>query len=293
MIEGNTENLRIAWGRWGMEKQLAHLWREAFGDGERETALFFRNRWRPENSLVIEENGRVISALYLLPCQMETAGGRVQAHYIYGAATLQAFRGKGYMGALIEAAAKAGQARGDYASVLLPGEERLYEFYRRFGYRTVFGVEEITLTREEIFARCPEPVGTRIVTGRECAAIRNQCLKGRKGSVLWDAPAVQYALWSHDMAKGKAFFVPGGYCLINCDGIVQEWMGRAPAAWQALAEAARQTGRDSFQVRLPVGSPLLPQRGKICPWGMMRPLQPAVLAGFPADGTPYLGLTME
>ena len=34
---------------------------------------------------------------------------------------------------------------------------------------------------------------------------------------------------------------------------------------QYLAEAARQTGRDSFQVRLPVGSPLLPQRGKICP----------------------------
>lgn len=293
MMGANTENLRITWGRWGMEKQLAALWREAFGDGERETALFFRNRWRPQDTLVMEENGRVVSALYLLPCQMETAGGKVQAHYIYGAATLQSFRGRGYMGALVEAAGRAGQARGDYASVLLPGEEGLYEFYRRFGYRTVFGVEELTLSREEILARCPHSASSRILTGWECAAVRDQCLQGRKGAVLWDAPAAQYALWVHHMAKGETVFVPGGYCLFTHEGVVQEWMGRAPAAWQALAEALRQTGRDALQVRLPVGSPLLPQRGKVRPWGMMRPLQPSVLAGFPANGTPYLGLTME
>lgn len=292
-MEENTQNLRITWGRWGMEKQLAALWREAFGEGERETALFFRNRWRPQDSLVVEENGKVVSALYLLPCRMETSIGSVQAHYIYGAATLQSFRGKGYMGALIEAAAKVGQARGDYASVLLPGEERLYEFYRRFGYRTVFGVEEITLSREEIFSHVSGSAGSRILTGREGAAIRDRCLKGRKGSILWDASAVQYALWSHKMAKGSSVLLPGGYCLVTCDGLVMEWMGSSTAAWQALAEVIRQTGGDSLQVRLPVGSSLLPRRGKVCPWGMMRPLHSSVLEGFPADGTPYLGLTME
>ncbi len=293
MTGANMQDIRLTWGHWGMEKQLAALWREAFGDGQRETALFFRNRWRPHDCLVVEEKGRVVSALYLLPCKIKAAGREWQAHYIYGAATLQAFRGKGYMSALLEAAGRAGQDRGDYASVLLPGEESLYEFYHRFGYRTVFGVEEITLSREEVFARCPEPPSSQVLTGRECAALRNQCLQGRSGSVIWDAPAVQYALWVHCLAKGDSFFVPGGYCLFTQDGVVQEWMGEPAAAWQALAGAFRQTGRDSLQVRLPVGSPLLPQRGKVRPWGMLRPLQPSVLAGFPANGSPYLGLTME
>lgn len=277
---------------YGMQGQLAELWRTVFGDGKREVALFFRNAWRPENTLAVRENGRIVSALHILPCRMLLSGRTVQAHYIYAAATLPEFRGRGYMAQLLYLAGQYGQRRGDYASVLLPASASLYDFYHKFGYRTVFGVRENVLSREELLHQEPAAAGRIVLTGRDCAQLRNDCLHYMNGSILWDAQSVQFALWTQQCWKRGIAFTRNGYCLYDETG-VQELIAQPKSLLPLLRQAAAGCTSSELTVRLPVNSPLLSGQGKVVPHGMMRPLAPAAIADFPVDGTPYLGLTME
>lgn len=278
--------------KYGMQGQLAELWGAVFGDGKREVALFFRNAWRPENTLAVREDGRIVSALHMLPCRMLLSGRTVQAHYIYAAATLPDFRGRGYMAQLLHLAGEYGQRRGDCASVLLPASASLYDFYHKFGYRTVFGVREAILSREELLHQEPAAAGRIVLTGRDCAQLRNNGLCHMNGSILWDARSVQFALWTQQRWKRGTAFSRNGYCLYDETG-VQELMAPPEALLPLLRQAAADGTGPELRVRLPVNSPLLPGQGKIVPHGMMRPLHPAAITNFPVDGTPYLGLTME
>lgn len=279
-------------GKYDMVSELSSLWQQVFGDGEREVSFFFRNAWKPENTLAVTEDGRVVSALHLLPCRINLPGGSVQAHYLYAAATLPGFRGRGYMRGLLEQAARYGAQRGDWASVLLPGEPSLYDYYHKHGYRTVFGVRYCRVEREELPV-VPVEKGQCVLTGWDCAVIRNRCLLPIKGSVLWEPLAVQFAINAQKYWGKRMVSSPRGYCLFQEDGLVQELMAKPGEEMALLAKAARLMTSESLRVRLPAKSPLLPGRGEIEPFGMMRPLRAGIAKGFPSDGSPYLGLTME
>lgn len=287
--------MRIQTAEYGMRDALIALWLEAFGGSEEEAIAFFRCGWQPQTTLVAEEKGRILSALHMLPCQMLAASGeRVPAHYIYAAATGKAYRSKGYMGALLEEAARLGEARGEYASVLLPGEASLYRYYHRFGYRTVFGVRECSLDRQALLENAgPLPREKVVLTGKECAAVRERCLEHTLGSVMWGPRAVQKALEMQRYNGEGVTFSRQGYCIFAPDGTVRELMAPPGGEEALLVQAASQCRGELLRVRLPVTSPLLPGLGEVQPRGMMRPLRPSILAGFPADGTPYLGLTLE
>ena len=65
----------------------------------------------------------------MLPCHMQARGKLFPGHYIYAAATLPAYRGRGYMASLMAAAALEGAGRGQMFSAVLPAEESLYAYY--------------------------------------------------------------------------------------------------------------------------------------------------------------------
>ena len=46
--------------------QIVSLWSEAFGDGEKEIRFFLDEWYKPQNTLVCELNGEVVSMLFLL-----------------------------------------------------------------------------------------------------------------------------------------------------------------------------------------------------------------------------------
>ena len=48
-------------------EQLKSLWKSLFGDTEAFISLFFHEVVREENIRVLEEKGRILSALYMLP----------------------------------------------------------------------------------------------------------------------------------------------------------------------------------------------------------------------------------
>ena len=107
----------------------------------------FSRVYRPENTLNVWEDGRIIASLQMIPCTMRYGGELFAAHYIYAASTLPERQGRGLMASLLARAAEEGRSRGHAFSVLITQEDSLLEYYARFGYQGRF----------EIAYRSPEP----------------------------------------------------------------------------------------------------------------------------------------
>ncbi len=112
------------------EALCRNLYREAFGedDAEFENALFdtcFKY------CKFIKEDDKIISMLFLLPTVLETENGHIESYYIYAAATLKEYRGKGYMARLIDS------VKNENPLFLRPANDGLIKFYEKFGFQTV------------------------------------------------------------------------------------------------------------------------------------------------------------
>jgi predicted N-acetyltransferase YhbS len=116
-------------------EQLLALYRVCFPEDDPQFWNWVFDRlYRPENTLNLRENGRIVASLQMIPCEMQLEDRRYAAHYIYAAATLPEWQGKGLMAGLLAQAADEGRRRGQAFSVLITQEDSLLEYYARFGY---------------------------------------------------------------------------------------------------------------------------------------------------------------
>jgi len=184
---------------------IIKLWKEAFGDSEREIMFFLDNRYKPENTLVAEENGKIASMLFLLEGEMKIDKKLYPSYYLYAACTLKEFRGRGYMASLLAFAKDTALKRNVDFICLLPAEESLYKFYENHGYKPVFKKNIYTLSRNSIDdssfsdkeSSCnPEKI-------RNNAFVNIDYFK-------WDSLSLDFAI------KHNKFY--GGQVVMNCEG---------------------------------------------------------------------------
>ena len=123
-------------------EQLKSLWKSLFGDTEAFISLFFHEVVRDENIRVLEEKGRILSALYMLPYPFRIWNQEVTASYISGAGTLPEAQGRGLMRRLLIDSFKEMEHRQIPLSILIPAEPWLYGFYEKSGYATVFSYNQ-------------------------------------------------------------------------------------------------------------------------------------------------------
>ena len=81
---------------------LKLLLKEVFSDNDRFINLFFRLKFDGGNVCVYEQDGEIVSMAFLLPATILLAEGERPVTYLYACATRAAFRGRGYMRAIIE-----------------------------------------------------------------------------------------------------------------------------------------------------------------------------------------------
>ena len=132
--------------------ELRALWHSVFGDGEAFLDRFFARVFVPDNTLVWTEDGRVVSALYILPYLIPHGEENLRAAYLYALATEPAWRGRKIMSRLIEASFDLCAARGYALSMLVPAKDSLFGFYRSFGFEEFFDRVRVEKTREELAA---------------------------------------------------------------------------------------------------------------------------------------------
>jgi len=112
------------------ESSSRELWQEVFGDEREFVDLFMIEVYRPENMLVKEEQGSVVSMLHIV--QMQTSLGLTG--YLYAIATASEFRGRGYASQLIAEALQLMRSRGYDVAMLIPSTIEVKAFYERFGF---------------------------------------------------------------------------------------------------------------------------------------------------------------
>ncbi len=129
---------------------IVSLWQEAFGDSENEIIFFLKNNFRPENTLVVEENSNVVSMLFLLEGFMRIDGADYPSYYLYAACTSKNCRGRGLMSKLLEFAANIAKNRNVNFICLMPGEKGLFDYYSKHGYLPVFSKQILEINRSQI-----------------------------------------------------------------------------------------------------------------------------------------------
>jgi len=128
-----------------MEQQIIDLWKISFGDTDDFIRLWFDRVYKDENTFTIEKNGRIVSALQILPYEMTYCGTIIPAGYICGVCTLPSERGKGFMNQLMLQALEEMRNRKYALVILIPATHWLFDYYRRFEFADAFdySIEEI------------------------------------------------------------------------------------------------------------------------------------------------------
>lgn len=112
------------------EKQLSTLWQSIFDEDEFVTKLFFENVYTVCQNPFIEENGKILSSAFLIPCEISEYKG----FYVYCALTHSKYRGKGLMAKVLSSADEICKKNGSDFLLLVPAEKSLFDFYGKFGY---------------------------------------------------------------------------------------------------------------------------------------------------------------
>ncbi|MGM9613928.1 MAG: GNAT family N-acetyltransferase [Oscillospiraceae bacterium] len=231
--------------------QLRALWKLAFGDSDEYIDCFFKKFLRKDACVVAEADGKVVSAMYILP------GGtfnpyrenRLTAGYTYALATLPEYRGQGIGRAVYRAASDRALETADAAAVL-PAERSLYPFYENAsGAKPLSYVREARLTRDTLSGTAP------------CDAVPVPALRyaGMREELLGRMPHVTFPMEFFDLMEvtGMEFFVlanslaavetdDGGVCHIR------ELLAPGEDVLRSVAGISRKCPAGEYIVRTPL-----------------------------------------
>ena len=128
------------------EKVLA-LWNTAFGDEKNFTQWYFRNVYSYQHTVVFEKDNEIISMLQRLPFKTNKLE---KITYIYGVCTHPNYRGNGLMKQLMNYSKSLDIQEGISASILIPQDESLFEYYSRFEYQLAFSIKKSNYNKVQI-----------------------------------------------------------------------------------------------------------------------------------------------
>ena len=119
---------------------LAALWAEAFGDSEAFISSFLEAYMIPGHNVpAVISGGEPVSALYLLDFPLYSYGKAIgDCAYLFAAATKEGHKRQGHMSELIGYAAGLCREMGQKAIFLFPQNPKLFDFYAKFGFETVY-----------------------------------------------------------------------------------------------------------------------------------------------------------
>ena len=133
------------------------MWKICFGDSDEYMELYFREKYRNENTLVYFDDNQAVASLQMLPYIFTFHQTEIPIAYFSGLCTLPEARKKGFMAALIRKAFEVLRQRQIPLAVLVPQEKWLLGFYDKFGFAQTFdaGTKEI-LSLKQLWEKYPD-----------------------------------------------------------------------------------------------------------------------------------------
>lgn len=212
-----------------MIADLKRLWQEAFGDTEEALNAFFATAFSPNRCNYILENDVPVSALYWFDCRLD---GQKLA-YIYAVATLETHRGRGLARKLMENTHTILKEKGYAGAILVPGNEKLFAFYKKMGYCVATKTEEFSAVATA------SPVYIHEIHPAEYAAWRRKYLPD--GGILQEQETLSYLATYGKFYKGEDFLLSATKEGDNL--LVHEILGNTDYCGNILCALNCKTGR--------------------------------------------------
>ncbi len=226
-----------------------YLWQLCFGDTDAFLSTYFRELYRADRTLVGYTDGVATTHLQCLPLEL-TAGRRsLPVNYVIAVCTHTDYAGRGLMKAQLQDALRLAKDRGEVASLLLPAEAWLFDYYAMtVGYAPV-AVATVTTSLEAVLGEADlECEGTTLVDYLVKVERMNPAPQLLHTPALWrvvteDYPTTEgYALRTHHTASGGVngvlFYVVRGE-----EVIVQAVYGSTEVRSALLRELPHPEGR--------------------------------------------------
>ncbi|MCX7614789.1 MAG: GNAT family N-acetyltransferase [Clostridiales bacterium] len=125
--------------------EIKRIWDVCFPDDKLFGEWYFHNVWKAENTLVCIVENKLAAMLQMLSAQIEYGDDACKATYIYGVGTRPEFRRRGLADMLLNASFEEDRKRNIPLSILIPQEQWLFDFYKKFSYLPVFKSKKIYL----------------------------------------------------------------------------------------------------------------------------------------------------
>lgn len=273
------------------------LWKEGFGDSDADIALFYDVCWRPEESLVLLEDGAVVSMIVLLPQTLTLpGGGEAKAAYTYALTTPRALRGRGYGRQVMAAVDQAAQGLGADCATLVPAEPGLWSYFGPMGYEPCFSTWRTEISPADLPAAA---------TGDRLAEIGPEEYGALRRSLLGDRPAAHYGRRMLAFQEGMCRVAGGGLYRVQAGGltgcaaaeyreegrlVLKELLLPPAGQGAGLALLGQALPARVYEVRMPVGWNGLPG-GEIWNFGQIKWYNREKAARFGPEG--YLGLGFD
>lgn len=118
--------------------QVYDMWKTVFGDSDSYMEIYFREKYRDENTLLYLQNEKPVASLQMLPITFTFHHREIDAAYYSGLCTLPEWRKKGFMAALIEKSFSELYDKKIPLAMLVPQSEDLLSFYEPYGFTKTF-----------------------------------------------------------------------------------------------------------------------------------------------------------
>jgi predicted acetyltransferase len=132
-----------------IKSQVMELWRICFPeDTEEFIHFYFEKKFKQENTLISRMDDKIIASLQLLPYTITFYNTELNTSYVSGACTHPSFRSKGTMGELLKESFLQMIQKKVAIVTLIPANRKLFGYYGKFGFSTVFDYREEFYTKE-------------------------------------------------------------------------------------------------------------------------------------------------
>ena len=123
------------------------LYEHCFSEDGKEFTDYYFSKCLPHNEVVVnEQDGKIVSALHLIPKNLVVGSLKTNVMYIYAVGTFAGYRNKGYMHEIFNEVLKKMYENMDAFTYLIPSDENNAAIYERFGFNYVMDKFEITPT---------------------------------------------------------------------------------------------------------------------------------------------------
>lgn len=153
------ERILFAKGDKEQQRGVLRLLSEAFGGRYLHYyELQLESLASPSTTFLLEEGGNIIAHIQVVPYlgRIHAEGERLKCAYLYAVCTSQSMQGKGVMSQLLDSViAEDLKKRGYQQAILVPADQGLIEYYRRFGFLLMEGGIYLRAPKEEFPAIRP------------------------------------------------------------------------------------------------------------------------------------------